>query len=337
MMDRTRKLRLPLNVGNVRERALNNVVRPSAEALLLAAVALGCAQAGWNLLTPNSASAVDTVSRDSHNDTSLDLAEVQSPFAPHAAGSGAGSHAIEALVSGIELKGIRLADDHARSGAMLLLGDGAERAFLLGQEVADGLTLAEVDPDYILLAYDGGQRRLEMSAGPSYSFARAMMGLEQAPGAPVGNVQPVASGRSYARAILGLDEAPEPQARTEVASEDNSAQAPVAQAREQAAPASLSSDAFEQSVSRQDYAWLAASLARIEMVDGEAVGWRIQAPPPGAQAVGLRPNDLVLSVNGAGPSDLSRALEAARAQQLALVIQRGGERVQLTLNIDQRT
>jgi S1-C subfamily serine protease len=55
---------------------------------------------------------------------------------------------------------------------------------MVGQEVADGVTLADVEASYVVLSYAGGERRLDMQAGPQFSFARAMMGLERAEGAP---------------------------------------------------------------------------------------------------------------------------------------------------------
>lgn len=165
-----------------RGRAMN-AVRPGVEALLLAAVALGCAQAGWSVLTPGAAGALSPSSAD-EPEPRLDTIAVQSPFAPDALADGAHAHALEAMLSGVQLNGVRVAADPARSGAMFTLADGAQRAFMIGQEIADGVTLAEVSADYVLLAYDGGRSRLDMAAAPSFSFARAMMGLEPSPGAP---------------------------------------------------------------------------------------------------------------------------------------------------------
>jgi len=91
---------------------------------------------------------------------------------------------MSALLSSVQLNGVRMALDPGESGALFTLADGGQRAFLIGQEVADGVTLSDVQAAYVILAYEGGQRRLDMAAGPSFSFARAMMGLEPAPGAP---------------------------------------------------------------------------------------------------------------------------------------------------------
>ncbi|UPT64640.1 MAG: hypothetical protein M0D54_09115 [Hyphomonadaceae bacterium JAD_PAG50586_4] len=163
---------------------LSGAVRPSIEALLLAAVALGCAQAGWTLLTPGVAGASTSTSVDETDDSRFESVEVQSPFAPDARGMASSSHAVAALLSSVQLNGVRMSTDPMRDGAMFTLGDGAQRAFMVGQEVADGVTLADVEASYVVLSYAGGERRLDMQAGPQFSFARAMMGLERAEGAP---------------------------------------------------------------------------------------------------------------------------------------------------------
>ncbi len=154
-------------------------VRPSVEALLLAAVALGCAQAGWTLVTPSAASAVSDGNID---EPSAPQALAYSPFTPHAVGGA--THAMAALLSSLELNGVRMALDPVQSGAMFTLADGAQRAFLVGDEIIDGVMLTDVQGSYVILAHAGGQQRLDMRVGPSFSFARAMMGLEPAPGAP---------------------------------------------------------------------------------------------------------------------------------------------------------
>lgn len=157
-------------------------VRPGVEALLLAAVALGCAQAGWGIVTPNAANALSDVNADEATPEPIVSAQTYSPFTPHTIGGS--THAMAALLSSVQLNGVRMSLDPALSGAMFTLADGAQRAFLIGQEISDGVTLADVQAEYVIVAYEGGQRRLDMAAGPSFSFARAMMGLEPAPGAP---------------------------------------------------------------------------------------------------------------------------------------------------------
>ncbi|MCR6643557.1 MAG: hypothetical protein NVV62_02995 [Terricaulis sp.] len=160
---------------------------------MLAAVALGCAQAGWSVLTPNAADALGASSDMDAAPTRLSAIDVVSPFEPNRVEGDHRSQAVAALLSGVQLSGVRTAADPALSGAVLTLSDGVQRAFAVGQEISAGASLAEVGADYVVIAYGGGRQRIAMTSGPSYSFARAMMGLEPAPGAPAAteiSVQP---------------------------------------------------------------------------------------------------------------------------------------------------
>lgn len=171
-----RKSKKALLAGFGLQDRLIGLARPGVEAILLAAVALGCAQAGWGLLTPGSAGAANSTTSDEAEPLRIVARDVRSPFAPEAAGVEANSHAAAALVSSIQLVGVRVSDEHARSGAMFSLGDGAQRAFVIGQEISSGVRLADVQADYVIVSYDGGQRQLDMAAPPAFSFARALLG-----------------------------------------------------------------------------------------------------------------------------------------------------------------
>lgn len=268
-----------------------HALRPGVEALLLAAVALGVAQAGWTLLTPSTARATDNVSGAGNTTPPMDVADVQSPFAPDAAGMGASSHAIAAMLSSVQLNGVRMSDEPARSGAMFTLSDGGQRAFIIGQEITEGVTLADVSADHVVLSYEGGQRRLDMqTAPPAFSYARAMMGIDAA----------------------------------------GDAEASPLAVEERGAVAAA--------VSETDRAWLASTLAQVEVREGRAYGWRIaeQAPQP-VLAAGLRPGDVVRSVNGVGPDNLAGALAAAQSGSLALEVERAGQRITLSIQVDERT
>ena len=175
---------LPSSAGVGIKRRAYAALRPGIETLLLAAVALGCAQAGWSVLTPSAADALNASSDTDAAPARLSAIDVVSPFEPSRADGDQQSQAVAALLSGMQLSGVRTAGDPALSGAVLTLNDGAQRAFAVGQEISAGVSLAEVGVDYVMVAYSGGRQRITMSAGPSYSFARAMMGLEPAPGAP---------------------------------------------------------------------------------------------------------------------------------------------------------
>lgn len=284
-------------------------LRPGVEALLLAAVALGCAQTGWSVLAPRDAGARG-VEPGASEDTGamLEIADVQSPFAPDAEASSS-SHAIDALLSTVQLAGVRMAGGDALSGAYLTMGDGAQRAFLVGQTVAEGVTLADVGADYILLAYGDEERQLRMTAGPSFSFARAMMGLEPAPGAPA---------LRYQEQPLAAD------ASASVAQADAQAVHAFAAASE---TAQQTQPAVVAALQTADAAWLAATLQQVQVNEGQLYGWRVAEPLPAlAQAAGLRAGDVIVSVNGAGPAQAADVLSAAQAQDVEVTVERAGAR-----------
>jgi len=299
-------------------------VRPSVEALLLAAVALGCAQAGWGALTPHDAGASGAAPADDAL-ANVTPADVRTPFNPTASAEGA-SNAVAALAANVTLVGVRMADEPGRSGAVLSLEDGAQRAFVIGQEISAGLRLSAVQPDHVVIAFDGGERRLAMAAPARASFALALMGRAEAPAGP-------------ALATLAPDE---PAMAADASPGDNGVRSPFA-ATVAAAPAAqpmLSSLAVrDEGVAPEHAAWLAATLAQVESRNGAPYGWRVAAPAPdAARAAGIAPGDLVLSVNGAGPSRALEALSAAAGGDVVIEIERAdGARATVTVQASART
>ena len=177
-MGKARRLAVAGAGLTISERVIG-AIRPGVEALLLGAVALGVAQAGWAALTPDVAGASGASSSEDTIEPRLSAtADVRSPFAADAVVD-AESHAAAALLSGLQLTGVRVAAEPGASGAVLTMADGAQRAFGVGDEIASGVRLADVGAGYVLLAYDGGQRQLTLATPQGYSFARALMGQEQ--------------------------------------------------------------------------------------------------------------------------------------------------------------
>jgi type II secretory pathway component PulC len=150
-------------------------LRPAVNALLLAAVALGCAQLGWNALTPNMARGAADAQRP------VESAAIRSPFDPSAAEGVGASPAAKAILSSVRLSGVRVSGEPGLSGAVLTLADGQQRAFVVGQEIGAGVRLADVRPDYVLLSHEGGQRRVSMQQRAlSDSSAPSPMGANAA-------------------------------------------------------------------------------------------------------------------------------------------------------------
>lgn len=317
-MAKSRKMLLTTSVSGLRERALS-AVRPGVEAMLLAAVALGCAQAGWSVLTPSTAGAFNPTNESDADAARVDVSEVVSPFAPNYSNNDAQSHAVAALLSGMQLSGVRVSTEPLRSGAVLTMNDGAQRAFSIGDEIGAGVTLSDVGADYVLVSYQGGQQEISMSTAPSYSFARAMMGLEPAPGAPQ-----LASAAPEQVAMAAPAVAP-----TVVA-----AAAPQ-EAVSAATSVFATSAAVTPEMQTQGMDWLRATLA--QPLEGQNAGWRLAEPlPQVALDAGLRSGDTVISVNGGASADVLTDLSSP-PQSLALSVMRDGQLVTLTIDLSDQT
>jgi type II secretory pathway component PulC len=269
------------------------LVRPGAEAILLAGVALGCAQIGWRIVSPEP---VGPASPDSSSlATTQTIDPIRSPFSARTQEASAASN--PALAS-IQLIGVRMSEQVERSGAVLNLGDGLQRPFMVGFEIVDGVRLAEVASDHIVVAYDDGEQTIMMDRpAQSGSFALALMGAGSQPQQMASNV---------------------PATTTSASAKDASAKV-------------VSFHPVERNPS--DVQWLVSTLANVETRDGAPFGWRVAAPPPGVSAdTGLQAGDLVLSVNGARPGAAMSLASLASADRIELSVERrSGERISVTI------
>lgn len=266
------------------------LVRPGAEAVLLAGVAFGCAQVGWRLVEPASADASTTpVAFDVAADA---MAQFQSPFAPAALTA---ATATPDAVASIRLVGVRMSQQQNLSGAVLTFGDDLQRPFLVGQTISDGIRLAQVHADHIVVSFSDGEQ---------------MIAMEQSNAAPP----------SFALALMGKSAQPD-FGLTQIA--DAGQAAPVAQT------VSLS----ESSNTAAGMQWLLTTMGSVEARDGAPYAWRVSSAPPAALGGrGLVSGDLILSVNGARPGDAAAVLAAARASRLELAIEHAsGERATIVL------
>lgn len=267
------------------------LVRPGAEAVLLAGVAFGCAQIGWRLVEPASASVSPTPATFDVAATDT-MARFQSPFAPAVKVS---DTAIPSAVGAIRLVGVRMAEQQNFSGAVLTFGDDMQRPFLVGQTITDGIQLAQVHPDHIVVSFGESEQSIPLAQGNGSppSFALALMGKAAQP--DVGLVQ----------------------------------QAQAAPAVPAAQAVSLSESAATPAATQ----WLLATMGSVENRDGAPYAWRVSSAPPAALTErGLATGDLILSVNGARPGDTAAVMAAARSGRLELAIERAsGDRATLVL------
>lgn len=271
------------------------LIRPGAEMALLAGVAIGCAQIGWRIVSPE---LPDIAARDVSVDVSVDgkAPELRSPFAPLQFAN-AGGPGIQTDISGIRVIGLRVAPQAEDSGAILVLGDGAQRSFLVGYEIADGVRLEAIEAAHIVV---------------SLGDVDQIIPLERA--AP--------SGPSLALALLGR---PQPSAMpAPMLVSSSTAQW---QADGQARTVSLPLDQGQSPAG-----WLVTTSGQVEQRAGQPYAWRVAgALPQQVRDAGVQPGDLIVSVNGVGPSsDQAQLVAAATTGPITLEVERrSGQRVLL--------
>lgn len=317
-------------------------MRPAVEAALVAAVAFGCAQAGWAVLTPNTAGASasnDAVSRGEEAGLFTRTEDVvRSPFEPNLAEMNAGSHAANALLTNLQLSGVRVSTDATRSSAVLAMADGAHRAYRVGEEIAEGVRLAEVAADYVLLSYAGGQRQVQMPPAP-VSYARALMGEIDAPATTaLAAVKSGAASRVAQQALSASDLTP----FAPIAPVTASVELPQLAEPAFAAPllATISATAAPGNVSVSPNAlpdvagWLAQTVTA-NVAGQEAGGWRLPAELPAiASGLGLKGGDVITAINGADATQAAAAMAAvASAGPLQLTVKRGDAQIAITLPV----
>lgn len=294
-----------------------NALRPAVEAVMLAAVAFGCAHAGWSILAPPAQGSIDA-SGAAADDWRASV-EVQperfasvSPFAPDAADPGALSSAASALVSSLKLVSIRVSDDEARSGAIIALQDGEERAFLVGQTLSDGVTLASVTGNGVVLEFAGGRRELSIEPQARHSFAAALLGRIDPP-QEMAFVANTGTPEDSALSALSVGEG---NVETPFLTASTTTRTPIVAvtqndiAASPAAPADLASYVSS----------LVSSLPDGRIPDG---GLRLVGPLPGAIVdLGLQEGDALIAVNGAAAIDAAALVQHSRSGAIELTVQR---------------
>jgi hypothetical protein len=271
------------------------LIRPGAEMALLAGVAIGCAQIGWRIASPELPDlSVADVSPDGSAEAVA--ADNRSPFAPLQFAEAAAA-TVHADLSGIRVVGLRVAPKAEHSGAVLILGDGAQRSFLVGYEIIEGVRLEAIETGHIVVSLGDDEQIIPLDRA--------------APARP-----------SLALALLGR-----PQPDFESAASMVASNTPAWTGDRQAEIVSLPLGR------EQDLAgWLLATSGQIETRNGAPFAWRAASfAPQQVIAAGVEAGDLIVSVNGAGPnSGQSQLVSAASAGPLTLEIERkSGQRIRL--------
>jgi len=170
------------------------LVRPGAEAVLLAGVAFGCAQLGWRFVEPASASVAPTQANVDVTTANV-MANFQSPFAPTRSAT---DNDLPEAVAAIRLVGIRMSEQDSMSGAVLTFGDDLQRPFLIGQTISDGIQLSKVYADHVVVSFGDDEQiiALEQANPAPRSFALGLMGKSAQP--DVGLIQQADAGQANA-------------------------------------------------------------------------------------------------------------------------------------------
>lgn len=264
-------------------------IRPGAEAALLAGVAISCAQIGWRIVSPD---APDFSVAEAEPVETEQVTTLRSPFAP-AGVVDPGAQAMQVDLSGIRVVGVRVAKEPDQSGAVLIMGDGVQRSFLVGFEIAEGVTLANVAADHIVVSLGEDEQSLMLE-------------------------RPVARAPSLALALMGVPQELPAEQPAQVVLADNSS------ARAVSMPSAPPVDAAS---------YLVVTSGQVEMRAAKPFAWRAAAGMPDQfRRAGLQPGDLILSINGAGPGDGQARLLAAARGPMSLKVERyTGELVALSL------
>ncbi len=162
------------------------MVRPGAEAALLAGVAIGCAQLAWRIAAPENVEPLSDAGASETGASQALTVAFHSPFAPLAGSEAAPDHS---ELAAIRLSGVRISSTPARSGAILTLADGSQRPFLVGYEVMAGVRLEAVAADHIVLAYDSGREVVSLdqparTQAPLFALTTPPPVLQPRDGAP---------------------------------------------------------------------------------------------------------------------------------------------------------
>lgn len=150
---RKRKSLLQGNSKDQRAAGLGGAVAAWVGVFAMVALALLPVIGGRLALIPSEAGArADAAPEPVATETT---SEIVSPFGPWDDTGRA-----QASLAGIRLLGLRVSADALRSGAVFMLADGIERAFIIGDEIAPGVHLSAVGAHDVVLSVRGGQMHM---------------------------------------------------------------------------------------------------------------------------------------------------------------------------------
>ena len=210
----------------------------------------------------------------------------------------------------LTLRGTLALPDAKQGIAMIADEHGGERAYKVGEEVADGARLAEVYTDHVVLSHEGAAETLQLPAPEAH-----------APELPEANRQNLAAAPGNASSVPPTS-------------------VPSTYVPPQMAHGALDWSKAQESL-RLDPATLAKQV-RVEPVfeNGKIAGARLSGGGDIAalmQKAGLKPTDLITAVNGTSLTSLSNPQQLMDnlkdAPSLQVTVLRDGKPATLTLNL----
>lgn len=145
------------------------VARLHAGHLILGLLALACALLGWRAVTAlrEPIASVPPFSAPPMADRAL-LARFD-PFFPVRAGSGEG---LPVTALPFSLHGVRADSATGRGSAIIASGDGQQLVYSVGDNVADGVTLAAIAGDHVVLDRGGTREALWLDSSSGEAVQR---------------------------------------------------------------------------------------------------------------------------------------------------------------------
>lgn len=310
-------LRAELNAGAQVRRGLASIDRRSFELAALASSALLGALAIWLLvrlvwlLIPRGDAALDVAAARIGGDSGPVPAQSVGKWhlfgnTPVRPGSGPGS---PATTLAMILRGTLADGDPAGGIAVISDGEGGERAYRAGENIAGGVKLARVYPDHVILLHEGVEETLTLTRDQNL--------------APGNIVRPPSATRAA-------------RANAQAGASSPSTSAPST-AETSKAPAD-----WQQTVDRlrQNPDELAKRVQIVPVLDGgKLAGVRVSAGADMAllSQMGLRAGDIVTAVNGAPVDSVSRGQQIVdslrNAASARVTVLRDGKPTDITISL----
>lgn len=127
------------------------------------------------------------------------------PFFPAATGTG---ETLPVTALPFSLHGVRADSATGRGSAIIATGDGQQQVYGVGDTLADGVTLAAIAADHVVLDRGGTKEALWLDTGGTDAVQRFEPGAAGAPAASIGSAPPAPPPPPGAAADVEVEPAP---------------------------------------------------------------------------------------------------------------------------------